>query len=281
MSLIPGIGAANAIASFVAKEPVWSLRVIDDGWTGTKEIKGQTRPESLRTRYRTNVVSTDGLNDYSPLKLPTGGIMDAISFTATFRSTHDYLTGGAQVDVRPIRDALLSYWKRDNGLGRPPLLRWSYAGEEHDCWLVGLEPSYPDGLWAIGGNPVCMAFAIELEPAGEHDLEVVDPSAPQKETIYHTLGQGESPESLGLLYHGDPLMGVLISQNNRDTTWMDPGYKAKVLSSDHTKMRVPIRPRGIAFRTAAGMKRLDDLAQMRLDDAGIPWEGQPADMRTL
>lgn len=281
-SLVPGAGTLGAVLGFVQGDVTWKLRVIDADWPDDeREVVGQTRPEGWTVRRKVDLARVDAVNDYDPLRAPTGGEVEAVTFQARFVSGNDYITGGAWTDLTPIQKRLEGWLKRADSLGRVPLLRHTYGANEFDVWLTGLSTSYPSGHWPATDNPVEIAFSIELTPAGSHDLDIIDPTEPERETVYHTLSQGETPELLGLLLHGDPLAGVLVRQTNREVVWFEPGDVVKVLDPNHSEMRRAIRPAGVPFATLDGLERLEALAQLRLGDSGIPWESQPDELRAL
>jgi len=266
-------GVAGAVLGFLPKT-TWALEVVDDAFSGgDRRLVGQTRPENMIVRSRTETVQTRGLNDYSPLVLPSGGSPDEVSFRAVFRSTHDYILGGMQVDLSPIKKQLHSYRVADPTLGRPPLLRFSYAGDEMLCWLTSLDTRTPDGTWQISGNVIAYEFQLSLKAAGEHEIDQVDPTSLERETIYHTLAQGETPESVSLLYHGDAMLGIKVRENNPSRGLFEPGDVLRVLDPSHSKMSGSLRPRAVPYRTVDGLERLQELAKLRETDGGTPWHG--------
>jgi hypothetical protein len=278
---LPSVGGiANLVLGLMSADG-WMLEVIDPAFSGgEKRLVGQEPPERLSIRSRTETVRTSGMNDYHPLVLPSGGAPDAVSFRATFRTTSDYLLGGAHVDLKPILRQLQSYRVADPNLGRPPMLKFSYAGDEFICWLTSVDSRMPHGTWKLTGNPITYEFDISLEAAGEHEIDMVDPASLERETIYHPLAQGETPESVAMLYHDDPMLGIKVRENNPSKAFFVPGDVLRILDASHSKMTGSTRPRAVPYLTIDGLERLQEIAKLRETNGGTPWYGHDEEFTT-
>ena len=257
--------------AFGLSNKTWSL-VVDEtsSLPNVKyEVIGQTRPTNWNVAYQSNVGVSSTLGSYDPPTLPTGSSPTKFSFSAEFVPKHAF------DDISSITSSLEKMMRKDSNLNRQPLLLFSHADYNEHVWLTGLSVSIPDGVWKLSGYPIRTRVDITLTVARSRDLEFFDPTSPEPSTTYHTLGQGESPESAALIYLGDPLLGVKIRQNNPQ--YIDPvaGDRLKILPAAHSKMRGRIRPKSVCLKSTVAVRRFDTLAALRFSDNGVGYANLP------
>lgn len=260
------------------KSDVWTLRVCDEDGMKSAALKdmgivSQYPPENFKLSLKLKSGRTVSLNDQCPPVIPLGGEPSSISFTATFNSE------SAFDDLTPIQSALFLLASNDDVLGRRPVLIFTYGRLTLRCILSGeVGVGYPHGHHFLTGNPRDMTFDMSLEKSVTYGLDYM--GTKEKESIYHTLAAGETPELLAWRYLGDPLLGVKIRQFNRQYN-PEPGIgdRLKVLEATHSKMRGAVRPRSPAFGTPKGMQRFEELYWLRMGARGTAYEDWPEAMK--
>jgi hypothetical protein len=270
-------GWDKLMAALGMKSDVWTLRVCDEDSMKSAAVKdlivvSQYPPENMKWSIKLKSGRTISLNDDCPPVIPLGGEPDGVTFSAQFNSE------SAFDDLTPTWDAIELFARNDSVLGRRPVLIWTWGKRTLRCILSSLDIGIPHGHHMLTGFPRDLSFEISLEKSVTYGLDYM--GTKEKESIYHTLAAGETPELVAWRYLGDPMLGVKIRQLN-DQYSPEPGIGArlKVLEATHSKMRGAVRPRSAAFGSPKGMQRFEDLYWLRMHANGIAYDDWPTEMK--
>lgn len=236
-------------------------------------LEGQYQPEGGVLEVRPPVL---GANVAVGSDAPSVQWVAAGAHSVTLRSRYRSLNN--RDDLRPRKATLQRLTARDPQLGRAPRVLFEWG----DVRLVGFVSSLrvtEVGRW-ITGLPIEVAFDLEVTAAPVVDVATEDPGA--GETLYVALRAGETFETLGQRYLGDPLRGELVRRINPELAAGEAaGDRVKVFERDHPAMRGRVRPLSPALLTARDGSRpwvdvVNDLATGRgYTDRGLPWRLLP------
>ncbi|MCA9567366.1 MAG: hypothetical protein KC656_05965 [Myxococcales bacterium] len=229
----------------------------------------------------------DGVEDSKPPQMAVG------STVGTARPQVQWTAGGVQTltfssqirsrwvgeDIGPKIDALRSVREVNVALGRAPRVAVSWGDTEiHGFADVR---GRVVGLWAGSGLPRAYLFEITVTEALPVELDAI---ASEGETQILRLRDGETFETLGARYLGDPLRGELIRRQNPAVADVgeSAGARVKVFEADHPTLQGPVRPTGGAFLDREGRRttwqpivELLGASRGSADDPGLPWDLLP------
>lgn len=272
----------------------WTIIAVDP--TSFLYLTGQRTPDDGTEEDRPPVIGTaTSTGSEGPSVQWVAGGARTIKFKASFHSDN------LAVDIRPQIEMLHALRARDPVLGRSPRVLFTW-GEQSITGFVSAGPVRISNRW-ITGWPRSATCEITIVEAPE--ITVQTTSTVTGETQFVTLVSGESFESLGLRYLGNPSRGELIRRENPELLEVtgeheEGGWRAKVLEREHPRMRARVQPTAVPFvqpravtvvtspattTTPAALELsqgwqdiVGDLALLRGSDAsrGLPWARLPA-----
>jgi hypothetical protein len=282
-----GLAQATGLADMIGEalglqRDEWTMEIADQppnrfpAPEGLDLFRSGIPPEDVSWRMRTRVGTIDSMGEYGPVTLPAGAKPIAVSLKAEFGTDH------AWEDLRPVRRFLEFCMTKDPLLGRVPAVWFTYADESHLVWVEDLHIKQPHGIWPLTGNPRGYVFTLDMTVARGREYDVTDGAALEPSTVHRVMGQGQTPESVARELYGDPMLGVLVRQWDKNTHSPAPvlGDTVGFPPSGHSALRGSVRPAGIGFLDADGLDRFGDLFEDRWDDGGTAWESWPEEMRT-
>lgn len=196
------------------------------------KMKGQYNPDNgVESGQQPNLSSSSTAGSEEPTVVWVGGGSRTVRFSSRLRSLH------SADDIRgKIRD-LERLRERDPLLGRAPRVSFAWGDTEVEGFVSRLR-IVKNGHW-VTGLPKEALFDLEVTSAPDPKGEIGT-----GETQYVYLVGGETFETLGYRYLGDPLKGELIRRINPKIAGRpeEAGDRVKVLEKEHPKMRGEVKP---------------------------------------
>ena len=187
-----------------------------------------------------------GLNRLNPIRQYLGGETDQVRLQGRLYQTH-------AADIAPQQqiDLLKKFVRRDEGLGRPPILSFQ-VGDGHvileRCTLdsiTDINYDRPNAQGAMRGA----AFTLTFSRFESFELE----SGVITESRFARVKEREYYELLAQREYGDPLLGDRVRKRHPDNLNPFPGDVVK-LPSLRAVRREQVVPESIPFKTLTGQR---------------------------
>ena len=159
--------------------------------------------------------------------------------------------------VKDQIDKLKRMVRRDNALGRPPICQFDYGSEISMLCVVqsigGIQ--YDD----IQSNGLLRGATLQitLRKFVQAAIEENDAATLESSTLFRFAKQGDTFDSLGRRFYGNPLKGVNLRFINLTIT-PEPqaGDLVKVLEPSNSQITRKVVPRSIPFQSTAAVTQL-------------------------
>jgi hypothetical protein len=219
-------------------QKAWFLRNEDSKQT----IQGQFEAEDVTENISTNYATTGVLNKQHPILQFISGELHTVSFRATLFN-RDELIGNADRDLEVLR----TWAKRDEKLGRPPILSfWIGKG------FVNLTLCVIEGLGGISfmkptitGSLKGVSLPITLLRYTPYSLDTPSPG----ETRYHIAKRGDYYEWLTLREYGSTGLGDVIRKRHPDKPNVQIGDVIKLPSIEAIRTE-RVEPKSISLKNS-------------------------------
>lgn len=197
--------------------PDWTMSNVDKP---EEILEGQFPPENEKLSQTENWVTTDILSRRKPRQQWTGGNLDKFTFNALLFSETiiDDLTSVVDKQMKQ-----LTKWKEvDVEKGRPAVILYKVGDFEFIGKIDSLDFAIGDRHWT-GAIKRCTATITLTEvddtPSGP---VLIDPTKPPHLSLYHTVAEGETYETIARAEYEDPIVGVFLRQDHQ-RAFPEPG----------------------------------------------------------
>jgi len=203
-------------------------------------IDSQFEAENLTENVGSVWGESWAINRDKSIQMFLRGTSDTITFSARFFARDITEVRG----VKTVRDKLRQWAKKDEKLGRPPLLAFQ-SGDAHvqmkTCIITGVSLVYdaPAFKGAFRGATLSISLR-EFEPFELSAQGLFD-------TRYHRSKRGDYYELLAQREYGNPLLGVVIRQRNPKLIGLDTGDVVPLPSRNGSIQRERIQTSSVAL----------------------------------
>lgn len=235
----------DAVAGLLGMTRAWSLTNLDKDDT----IEGQFEATELTENIGTKYSKIGALNRQNPILQFIGGNLETITFQARLWNRDAAFAGTADDLLEKLKD----WTRRDDSLGRPPILSFSAAGDHPVAYstcviesLGGIRYDRP----TTGGKLKGVTLTITLLKYEPYTLEGYKGG----ETRYHRAKSGDYYEMLTLREYGSAQMGDIIRKRHPSTPNIQTADIIK-LPSIEVLRKEQVKTTSIALSNAFGRKK--------------------------
>ncbi|KKM76779.1 hypothetical protein LCGC14_1376670 [marine sediment metagenome] len=235
------------IFSLFGFERNWVLKRLDNN----EVIKGQFHAEGITENVKSNYSEEFALGRQTPLTQFVHGETETISFTGRLYAARAFLES-VDEDIKKLKE----WVRRDESLGRPPLLSFS-MGDGHvqfeKCFIESLSGITYDRPTALGALRH-VTFTVNLRQFTDFELPAFQlpglgaiAGAVGLNTRFHTASRGDYYETLTEIEYRDPLLGDVIRRENPDKPNIQVGdvillpSSGSVVGQRVTQQSVPLK----------------------------------------
>jgi hypothetical protein len=244
-----GIGASGPT------NKLWVLTDLDRG----DDIVGQFIPQDVTKTVNARIDAGESVNRDYPILQWISGEVEEVSFRARLWATD---STDMTVEERLFRIETLV--RRNSDLKRPPIcsFSWGVLGTlQMDCLVRSIGGVTYDEV-RDDGTLRGASLQITLLRYEAPEWTVTDPSVPEKFTRIRRAKRGDTYESIALDEYGNPLLGVLLRQNNPRTPGMRladlrRGDGVHVFPEEYL-YTLPIVPQFHAFKSGPGYELAEE-----------------------
>lgn len=242
--------------SGIRKVKSWYFIVAEEGRVFPRgaRLSGQFTAQQVRHNIGAKINESGGYSRNSPIISWLGGNIEVFTFQARLFAEHT-----KDNTARAKYDILRALMKRDEQLGRPPLLLFFWGNlilDGFKCMIEDLGNITYDEL-DDRGNIRGATLNISLKQWNQFRIEQVPVSSEERTPMYE-VKDGDTYELIAQRKYGDPLLGVLLAQLNKRSpieknapvgvTSLKPGEKIKIFSINELR-RQRIQPQSFLLRT--------------------------------
>lgn len=190
------------------------------------EVRRVSVDEGLRS------TTFGGVNDTEFNTARIAGDPQRLSMSAEWRAS------GSLDDIRGDHNRLRQLSRHNPALGRPPIVRLSWAHLEIEGYVTELRVIYLDGVFLTPPH-LPRAFRAELTVSRVRPRSVARSQRFIAETTFRTISAGETLESVAFDAYGDPDLGNVLRRHNPQLS-LDgevDGDTVRILDTDDPRLR--------------------------------------------